>query len=270
MAVKKTSQKKSAPKGAVKKKAAKTSAAKSAAKSSVRAGAAAKKKAAKKLVKKVMAAPVKPKGPIRQRASFRLNEYVVYPAHGVGQIIEIKEQQVSDLSMEFFVINFKQERLVLKVPVSKVIAVRMRKLADEKLLNSGLAVLKQPARIKRTMWSRRAQEYESKINSGDFVLLCEVVRDLYRSELQREQSYSERQLYEAAFGRLQREVALARKIDDDAAAEDLLSVLVAARRAEAHSIEMREIKMRAAEARSNAAQSTAARSTAARNADLKS
>ena len=150
-------------------------------------------------------------------------------------------------------IDFKHERLVLKVPVSKVAAVRMRKLADEKLLKAGLAVLKEPARIKRTMWSRRAQEYESKINSGDFVLLCEVVRDLYRSELQREQSYSERQLYEAAFGRLQREVALARKIDDDAAAEDLLLVLEDARRAEAHSIEMREIKMRNAEARATAA-----------------
>ena len=252
MAVKKTSQKKSAPKGAVKKKAAKTSAAKSAVRAAARA--AAKKKAAKKAAR--AAAPAKPKGPIRQRASFRLNEYVVYPAHGVGQIIEIKEQQISDMSMEFFVIDFKHERLVLKVPVRKVLAVRMRKLANEKLLNSGLAVLKQPARIKRTMWSRRAQEYESKINSGDFVLLCEVVRDLYRSELQREQSYSERQLYEAAFARLQREVALARKIDDDAAAEALLSVLGAARRAEAHSIEMHEIKMRAAEARSAEARST--------------
>ena len=240
MAVKKKSQKKSAQKKSAQKK--------SAAKKAVK-----KKAAKKKAAKKAAASPAKPKGPIRQRASFRLNEYIVYPAHGVGQIIEIKEQRVSDLSMEFFVIDFKHERLVLKVPVSKVAAVRMRKLADEKLLKAGLAVLKEPARIKRTMWSRRAQEYESKINSGDFVLLCEVVRDLYRSEQQREQSYSERQLYEAAFGRLQREVALARKIDDDAAAEDLLLVLEDARRAEAHSIEMREIKMRNAEARATAA-----------------
>ncbi len=214
MAVKKPAQKKS-----VKKKAAKK--------------AAGKKSSPKKKIETKAAPPAKPKGPIRQRASFRLNEYVVYPAHGVGQIIEIKEQQVAEQSQEFFVIDFKQERLVLKAPVSKVSSMGMRKLADEKLMSAGVAVLKEPARIKRTMWSRRAQEYEAKINSGDFVLLCEVVRDLYRSEMQREQSYSERQLYESAFARLQREVALARKIDDEAAAEVLVSVLGAARRAAA-------------------------------------
>ncbi len=206
--------------------------------------AAQKKTAKKKIIKKAVrkaasSASKNPRGqtaavalkkPIRQRASFRLNEYIVYPAHGVGQIIEIKEQMIAEQAAEFFIIDFKQERLVLKVPVLRAASGGMRKLADEKLMRKGIAVLKEPARIKRTMWSRRAQEYEAKINSGDFILLCEVVRDLYRSESQREQSYSERQLYEAAFARLQREVALARKTGDEAATETLLSVLIAARR----------------------------------------
>lgn len=185
----------------------------------------AKKNTTKPTKKSKPKAAQKPKSPIRQRANYRLNEFIIYPSHGVGQIIEISEQNIAEYTSEFFVIKFKQERMVLKVPVGNIASVGMRKLSENKTINSAINVLKQPAKIKRTMWSRRAQEYEQKITSGDLKLLCEVVRDLHRNEDQPEQSYSERQLYEGAFIRLVDEVAAAQKTNDEEAIEKLQSVL---------------------------------------------
>ncbi|MDX5367613.1 MAG: CarD family transcriptional regulator [Alphaproteobacteria bacterium] len=142
---------------------------------------------------------------------------MVYPAHGVGQILEIEEQEVAGHRLELFVINFDKEKMTLRVPTNKANAVGMRKLSDSGVVDSALETLRGRARIKRTMWSRRAQEYEAKINSGDLISIAEVVRDLYRSERQPEQSYSERQLYEAALDRMAREVAAVERIGEDAA-----------------------------------------------------
>ena len=129
-----------------------------------------------------------------QRQGFKTQEFIVYPAHGVGQIVAIEEQEVAGARLELFVINFVKDKMTLRVPTSKVASVGMRKLAETPMVKRALETLKGRARIKRTMWSRRAQEYEAKINSGDIVAIAEVVRDLFRSETQPEQSYSERQL----------------------------------------------------------------------------
>ena len=145
---------------------------------------------------------------------FKLNEYVVYPAHGVGQIVSLEEQEVAGFRLELFVINFVKDKMTLRVPTSKVTGVGMRKLSDPEGARRSLEILTGRARIKRTMWSRRAQEYEAKINSGDINAIAEVVRDLFRSEAQPEQSYSERQLYEAALDRMMREIAAVQKISE--------------------------------------------------------
>ncbi|WP_244435016.1 CarD family transcriptional regulator [Methylocystis sp. SC2] len=148
------------------------------------------------------------------KPAFKLHEYIVYPAHGVGQIIGVETQEVAGFSLELFVVNFIKDKMTLKVPTSKVVSVGMRKLADTGVVDRALQTLSGRARVKRTMWSRRAQEYEAKINSGDLITIAEVVRDLYRSDTQPEQSYSERQLYEAALDRMAREVAAVRKLID--------------------------------------------------------
>jgi CarD family transcriptional regulator len=146
-----------------------------------------------------------------QRQGFKLSEFVVYPAHGVGQIVSIEEQEVAGFKLELFVISFSKDKLTLRVPTSKVTGVGMRKISDPDAARRSLDILTGRARVKRTMWSRRAQEYETKINSGDINAIAEVVRDLYRSEAQPEQSYSERQLYEAALDRMVREIAAVQK-----------------------------------------------------------
>lgn len=149
-----------------------------------------------------------------QRQGFKLNEFVVYPAHGVGQIVAIEEQEVAGFKLELFVISFSKDKLTLRVPTSKVSGVGMRKISDSDTAKRSLEILTGRARVKRTMWSRRAQEYETKINSGDIGAIAEVVRDLYRSEAQPEQSYSERQLYEAALDRMVREIAAVQKSNE--------------------------------------------------------
>jgi CarD family transcriptional regulator len=148
------------------------------------------------------------------RNGFKLNEFVVYPAHGVGQIVAMEEQEVAGFKLELFVINFTKDKMTLRVPTSKVTGVGMRKLSEPDVARRSLEILTGRARIKRTMWSRRAQEYEAKINSGDINAIAEVVRDLFRSEAQPEQSYSERQLYEAALDRLMREIAAVQKLTE--------------------------------------------------------
>ncbi|MGE5368741.1 MAG: CarD family transcriptional regulator [Chloroflexota bacterium] len=168
--------------------------------------------------------PVKAK-PAGPKHGFKLNEFIVYPAHGVGQITGVETQEVAGFSLELFVVSFIKDKMILKVPTSKVANVGMRKLAEGNVVEKALGTLSGRARIKRTMWSRRAQEYEAKINSGDLVTIAEVVRDLYRSDTQPEQSYSERQLYEAALDRMAREVAAVRKLIDSEALKLIESFL---------------------------------------------
>ncbi len=172
---------------------------------------------------KPVAAPVapEPKKPLTQRQGFKTNEFVVYPAHGVGQILAIEEQEIAGAKLELFVINFMKDKMTLRVPTAKVANVGMRKLSEPALVKRALETLKGRARIKRTMWSRRAQEYEAKINSGDIVAIAEVVRDLYRSDSQPEQSYSERQLYEAALDRLSREIAVVQHVTETEAVKEI-------------------------------------------------
>lgn len=148
------------------------------------------------------------------RQGFKTGEYVVYPSHGVGQITAIEEQEVAGFKLELFVVSFSKDKMTLRVPTAKAASVGLRKLADAESVGKALTTLTGRARIKRTMWSRRAQEYEAKINSGDLIAIAEVVRDLYRSESQPEQSYSERQLYEAALDRMSREIAAVNKCSD--------------------------------------------------------
>jgi CarD family transcriptional regulator len=148
------------------------------------------------------------------RQGFKVSEFVVYPAHGVGQIVAVEVQEVAGFRLELFVISFAKDKMTLRVPTSKVAGVGMRKLSDPDVAKRSLEILTGRARIKRTMWSRRAQEYEAKINSGDINAIAEVVRDLYRSEAQPEQSYSERQLYEAALDRIMREIAAVQKLSE--------------------------------------------------------
>lgn len=145
---------------------------------------------------------------------FKVGDAVVYPAHGVGKVAAIETQEVAGMSLEVYVVTFDHEKMTLRVPTKKAKTAGLRPLAANDVVTKALTTLKGRARIKRTMWSRRAQEYEAKINSGDLVSIAEVVRDLYRSEQQPEQSYSERQLYEAALDRMAREIAAVNRVSD--------------------------------------------------------
>ena len=161
----------------------------------------------------------------QRRFGFETNQYVVYPTHGVGRIVAIEEQEIAGCKLELFVINFEKDKMTLRVPTSKSQSAGMRKLSDDAVLTRALETLRGRARVKRTMWSRRAQEYEAKINSGDLITIAEVVRDLYRSDTQPEQSYSERQLYEAALDRMAREIAAAQDVDESIAIQKVAEAL---------------------------------------------
>jgi CarD family transcriptional regulator len=219
----KTAAKATVSKATASKVAPKTAAPKTAAPKTV-----AKAPVAKAAVKPVAAKPAavaprveEPKKVLTQRQGFKTNEFVVYPAHGVGQILAIEEQEIAGAKLELFVINFMKDKMTLRVPTAKVANVGMRKLSEPALVKRALETLKGRARVKRTMWSRRAQEYEAKINSGDIVAIAEVVRDLYRSDSQPEQSYSERQLYEAALDRLSREIAVVQHVTETEAVKEI-------------------------------------------------
>ncbi len=212
---------------AVKAPAKPAAAAPAATKPASKPAVAAKPAAASKPVTAPAAARVEEaKKPLTQRQGFKTHEFVVYPAHGVGQILAIEEQEIAGARLELFVINFIKDKMTLRVPTAKVANVGMRKLSEPALVKKALETLKGRARVKRTMWSRRAQEYEAKINSGDIVAIAEVVRDLYRSESQPEQSYSERQLYEAALDRLSREIAVVQQITETEAVKEVEAQLV--------------------------------------------
>ncbi len=159
-------------------------------------------------------------------AGFNLNDYVIYPSHGVGQIIDVEEQEVLGAKLELFVIIFEKDKMTLRVPTMKVESVGLRSLSSPELVAKAMVTLKGRARVKRAMWSRRAQEYEAKINSGDLISIAEVVRDLHRNDEQREQSYSERQLYEAALERLSREVSVVNGVDEMLAQDEITEVLL--------------------------------------------
>jgi CarD family transcriptional regulator len=218
----KTVAKAAGSKSSASKAVAKTAAKAPVAKPAAKPVAAAAPKAA---VKPAVPPRVEEKKPLTQRQGFKTNEFVVYPAHGVGQILAIEEQEIAGARLELFVINFIKDKMTLRVPTAKVANVGMRKLSDPLLVKRALETLKGRARVKRTMWSRRAQEYEAKINSGDIVAIAEVVRDLYRSESQPEQSYSERQLYEAALDRLSREIAVVQHSTETEAVKEIESQL---------------------------------------------
>ena len=160
------------------------------------------------------------------KLDFRPNDYVVYPAHGVGQIVSIEEQEIAGISLELFVISFDKDKMTLRVPTNKATEVGMRSLATPDEVARAMTTLKGKAKVKKAMWSRRAQEYEQKINSGDLISIAEVVRDLHRTDEQREQSYSERQLYEAALERLTREVAAVSGLGEADAQRQVDDVLI--------------------------------------------
>lgn len=205
--------KKPAAKAAPKAAAPKTTAPKTASKPAEQPKAAAKpaaKPAAKKPAKKL---------------PFARGDYVVYPTHGVGKVTGVEKQEIAGFNLQLFVILFESEKMTLRVPVEKVADSGLRKISSKDKMMAVMVTLKGRARSKRTMWSRRAQEYEAKINSGDPVAIAEVVRDLYRAPGQPEQSYSERQMYEAALERLVNEYALVEKLDVDAATQKLETVL---------------------------------------------
>ena len=161
----------------------------------------------------------------KKKGAFSVGDLVVYPAHGVGRITDVEEQEIAGTKMELFVIDFEKDKMTLRVPTAKAESVGMRGLAGEDLVSQAYTVLKGRARVKKAMWSRRAQEYEQKINSGDLIAIAEVVRDLHRNDEQREQSYSERQLYEQALERLTRELAAAAGEGEDVAGSKIETTL---------------------------------------------
>ncbi len=159
------------------------------------------------------------------KAEFKVNDYVVYPTHGVGKIIGEETQEVGDVKLRMFVISFEKEKMTLRVPVGRATSAGLRHISTPDQIKKALATLKSKAKISRGMWSRRAQEYEAKINSGNIIAIAEVVRDLHKNVDQSERSYSERMIYESALNRLAREVAASDDIDAGKATDNLLKLL---------------------------------------------
>ena len=162
------------------------------------------------------------------KLAFKAGEYVVYPTHGVGLVTGIEKETIAGHNLRLVVVTFDNDRMTLRVPTDKMDSSGLRKVSSKKIMDDAVTTLKGKAKVKRTMWSRRAQEYEAKINSGDPVSIAEVVRDLHRKEDQPDQSYSERQIYQAALDRLAREVAAVEDIDEESATEKLENMLKAA------------------------------------------
>ena len=156
---------------------------------------------------------------------FDVGDYVVYPKHGVGRVVELLNQEIAGMQLELYVLRFEKEKMTLRVPINKAESVGMRKLSSDKTLKEAMETLKGKPKVKRTMWSRRAQEYEAKINSGDLVSIAEVTRDLFRADDQPEQSYSERQIFEAASSRLARELGVMEESDEKTAQAKILQIL---------------------------------------------
>lgn len=209
--------KKPAPKAAVKKPAAAKAAKAAAPKASTAKTATAAKAETKAPTKR---APAK-----KEKLEFSEGDFVVYPTHGVGQVTGVQKFEIAGENLKLFVISFERERMTLKVPITKVKESGLRKLSNRKMIENALKTLKGRVRVKRTMWSRRAQEYDAKINSGDPIQIAEVVRDLHRNEDQPDQSYSERQMYQAALDRFSRELAAVESILPEEAVEKIEKIL---------------------------------------------
>ena len=148
----------------------------------------------------------------KSESSFEEGDFVVYPTHGVGRILGTEEREVAGMKLEMLVVRFEHDRMTLRVPMEKARGLGLRTLSSKKQMEQAITTLQGKAKVRRTMWSRRAQEYETKIKSGDPVSIAEVVRDLHRRTNQSEQSYSERQMYQAALERLAREFAAIEKL----------------------------------------------------------
>ncbi|MBR1825729.1 MAG: CarD family transcriptional regulator [Alphaproteobacteria bacterium] len=157
--------------------------------------------------------------------TFNAGEYVVYPTHGVGKVSDITKQNIAGTELEMLIVNFDKDKMTLRIPTAKISNVGLRKIADEKTMEEAFNTLKGKAKIRKIMWSRRAQEYENKINSGNPIAIAEVIRDLYRSENIAEQSYSERQIYEQAVDRLASEVSIFSNCSIDEANKKLNDIL---------------------------------------------
>ena len=170
----------------------------------------AKSKSKKKTLKKVKKIKVLPK---KLKVDFKVDQYIVYPNHGVGKITNIEKRPIAGIKLDLYVIEFKQDRMLLRVPIGKSETLKLRKVVSSSKMKQAISILKEKARSKNTMWSRRAQEYDAKIHSGDPLKIAEVVRDLFRKNNQPEQSYSERQMFQMALERLAREVAAVEKTD---------------------------------------------------------
>ena len=219
-AVKKTTTKKTvAKKGPVKKATSKkTTAKKTAVKKATTKKTVAKKAPVKKATTKKLAQK-------KVKLQYSVGDFIVYPSHGVGEITAIQTFEIAEEKLEMYNVIFDKEKMTLKIPTIKAKEIGIRKVSSRNEMKKTLEILKSKAKIRRTMWSRRAQEYEAKINSGILTELTEVVRDLFRNSNQPEQSYSERQLYESARDRLAREVAVVEKTDDIKAVEKIEIIL---------------------------------------------
>ena len=157
---------------------------------------------------------------------YATGEYVVYPAHGVGKVSDVTKQNIAGTELELIVVNFDKDKMTLRIPMAKAETTGLRKISSADTINDALTTLKGKAKVKKIMWSRRAQEYENKINSGNPVAIAEVIRDLHRNENLAEQSYSERQIYEQALDRLSNEYAVFENISASEATQKILDVLV--------------------------------------------
>ena len=217
--VKKTLTKKKVPAA---KKVVKSKAIKKVAKKTV-------KKVAKKVVKKVVRKIITPKAPkikkIIAPQEFKGGENIVYPTHGVGRILTIEKFQYDLVEEQLYVIQFFQDKLTIRVPFSKAKLIGLRNITSKPSMTRTLSILKQKPKIKKAMWSRRAQEYDQKINSGDIKLLSEVVRDLFRKDDQTEQSYSERQMFQVAFERYTREFAISSDMKFEESSAKIIEIL---------------------------------------------
>ena len=187
------------------------------------------KKVAKKVVKKVVRKIITPKAPkikkIIAPQEFKGGENIVYPTHGVGRILTIEKFQYDLVEEQLYVIQFFQDKLTIRVPFSKAKIIGLRNITSKPSMTRTLSILKQKPKIKKAMWSRRAQEYDQKINSGDIKLLSEVVRDLFRKDDQTEQSYSERQMFQVAFERYAREFAISSDMKFEESSAKIVEIL---------------------------------------------
>ena len=156
---------------------------------------------------------------------YATGEYVVYPAHGVGKIADVTKQNIAGSELELLVVNFDKDKMTLRIPMGKAATSGLRKISNNETMNDALTTLKGKAKMKKIMWSRRAQEYENKINSGNPVAIAEVIRDLHRNENLADQSYSERQIYEQALDRLSNEYAVCENISSSEATQKILDIL---------------------------------------------